>query len=334
MGDQGNGVVYFMRDRNCDGDAQDVGESIVYADATNLSGISFAFSTGAEFGPDGALYVVNAGNAFGNDGIYRLVDLTNDGDAQDVGEITAWVGVGGFGAGNGPFSPQEVVFDAAGIGYLRNSSSGLHGIYRFEDIDNSGAADDFAGEFTVFWDVNNLDLVPATAGFALDLDRARPRTFYTMQLATGGVDQLIRVQDINGDKDAQDVGESLLVWSTAEAGFTSVDMICRDNGDVMISDASGLRIILLHDVDNDGLFISAGERTDYFTNAGATLGTIRQFNPVRLLGDANDDGNVNVFDLFLMLGNWNMPGVGDLNGDGVVDVFDLFLLLGNWNACL
>ena len=37
MGDQGNRVVYFFRDLNGDGDAQDVDESCIAADATNAS---------------------------------------------------------------------------------------------------------------------------------------------------------------------------------------------------------------------------------------------------------------------------------------------------------
>ena len=39
-----------------------------------------------------------SGNASGNDGIYRLTDLNNDGDAMDAGEITPYVtdGPSGF----------------------------------------------------------------------------------------------------------------------------------------------------------------------------------------------------------------------------------------------
>lgn len=51
-------------------------------------------------------------------------------------------------------------------------------------------------------------------------------------------------------------------------------------------------------------------------------------------GDINNDGTVDVFDLFLLLGAWGVcPGCPeDLNNDGVVDVFDLFTLLSNWTT--
>lgn len=47
------------------------------------------------------------------------------------------------------------------------------------------------------------------------------------------------------------------------------------------------------------------------------------------------DGVVNVFDLFVLLSNWNMNGPGaDLApANNIVDVFDLFVLLGAWGNC-
>lgn len=47
------------------------------------------------------------------------------------------------------------------------------------------------------------------------------------------------------------------------------------------------------------------------------------------------DGQVNVFDLFVLLTNWNMDGPGaDLAAPHyIVDVFDLFVLLGAWGPC-
>lgn len=45
------------------------------------------------------------------------------------------------------------------------------------------------------------------------------------------------------------------------------------------------------------------------------------------------NGDVNVFDLFDLLSQWNNIGACDINADGIVDVFDLFALLSAWGAC-
>lgn len=298
MGDQLNRNVYAIRDMNRDGDAQDVGESIVGADATNLSGVSFAFPTGAAFDSLGRAYVVNAGNASGDDGIYRLVDLNADGDFQDAGEVTHCVTTGAFGPGNGPYSPQEVVLAPGDVGYVRNSSSGLHGIYRFVDSNGNGRADD-PGEFTVFLDASNAPGVPVLAGFALELAPGA-NSLYTQQTATGGVDQILRATDLNADNDAQDAGEVVMVYETAEAGFTLIDLVSLPNGDLLLTDNSANRVVRLRDLDLDGTFMQPGERTDFFLNSTPILGAVRQMNdlPVRI------------------------PCSGDLNGDGVFSLAD------------
>ena len=47
--------------------------------------------------------------------------------------------------------------------------------------------------------------------------------------------------------------------------------------------------------------------------------------------DLNKDGKVNIFDLSILLRNWNKSGQGDLNSDGKVNIFDLSTLLRNWS---
>lgn len=60
-------------------------------------------------------------------------------------------------------------------------------------------------------------------------------------------------------------------------------------------------------------------------------------NPETCEGDVNGDGNVNIYDLLLLLANWGpcdgSPCQGDLNGDGVVDLDDLEILIANWGPC-
>jgi hypothetical protein len=327
MGDQGLGVIFRLRDLNGDGDAQDPGESLVAADATNASGVSFAFPTGAAFDPLGILYIVNAGNAFGNDAIYKLVDLNGDGDFQDPGEITEWVGAGAFGPGNGPYSPQEILFLPTAVfpvGLVRNSSTGLHGVYRFADLNGNGRADD-PGEFFAYFDATNASGITPSAGFALELDAADPSSVYMLQTATGSLDQLIRLTDIDGDNKAQSAGEAVVVFETAEPGFTSIDVVSLADGRVLITDNSGKRVIVLKDLDGDGKFMSPGERAGYFSNSSALVGDIRQMSPILFMcyPDCNGDGVLGLADFgcFQTKFALNDP-YADCNGDGVLGLAD------------
>ncbi|MBI5866267.1 MAG: hypothetical protein HZB38_17490 [Planctomycetes bacterium] len=330
MGDQLNRAVYVLWGDPYTLSAQGASDSLVAADATNASGVSFAFPTGVAFDPQGRVYVVNAGNASGNDGIYRLTDLNGDGDFQDAGEISDYVTTGAFGAGNGPYSPQEIVFDAAGVGYLHNSSANLHGIYRFQDIDANGRADD-SGEFTPWFDAANASGILLSAGFALEPDRVRARALYMLQIASGGVDQLIRAQDLDNDGDANDAGEATIVWQTAEAGFSAIDIYCTVGGRVFVTDNSGKRVIVLTDVDGDGLFTSAGERADFY--AGVTLmGDIRQIAALPCNGDLDFDFSISLSDLTRLLSHFGVAGGaayedGDLDGNGAIDLADLAAML-------
>ena len=55
-----------------------------------------------------------------------------------------------------------------------------------------------------------------------------------------------------------------------------------------------------------------------------------------MIGDVNNDGQVDGVDLTLLLGQWNSSGKdlpGDLDEDGFIDGTDLTLLLGAWGTC-
>lgn len=340
MGDQGLGVIFALRDNNGDGDVQDAGEAIVAVDATNASGAYATFPTGIAFDNASLAYYVNAGNAFGPDAIYRMRDINGDGDFQDPGEITIYVGEPVFGAGNGPFSPQEIVFMPGfnvSVGFLRNSSANLHGVYRFVDIDGNGRADD-SGEFTVYFDATNASGVAIGAGFAIDIDRARPGSLYVHNLGAGSDDQIIRLTDRNGDHDAQDAGEAELVFSTTEAGFISVDIVSLESGQVLFSDNSTKRIIVLTDLDNDGRFMSSGEREDFYANSGSTMSDVRQVHaiPRPCYADCDPSTGVGILDIFDFLCFGNRFSANDpyacncdlSTGPNVCDIFD-FLCFGN-----
>lgn len=348
IGDQLANTAYMFKDQNNDHDALDPGEARLIVQSPNASGITLGFPTGAAFDSAGRAFIGNAGNAFGDDAIYLLLDLNNDGDNLDTGEIIEYIGDGAFGPGNGSWGPQELLFIPESLVttdtcYLRNSTSGLHGIYRAIDTNNSGRADD-PGEFTTVWDASNASGIAALAGFALERDATGTTPsggvkLYTLQTAAGGVDQLVRVSDLNHDLDCQDAGEAAIVWSTAEAGFTAIDIVSRADGTVLITDASDDRIIALKDLNNDGLFDNATERTDYFLNPIGPILDIRQLSPVPpppCPGDANNDRVINAADLSVLLAQFGTsvaPGTGaDFNGDGQVNSADLSVLLSAFGS--
>lgn len=332
LGDQGVASVFLLKDNNNDGDAQDRGESKVFAGPGNLSGISLAFPAGAAFDSQCRLHVVNAGNASGADGIYRLVDGNGDGDAMDAGEITPYVtdGPSGMGAGNGPYSPQEIFFDVNDVGYLHNSSAGLHGIFRFADNNLSGRADD-AGEFTGYFTSANLSGVTISAGFGMEPDRAHPSSMYFHQIATGAIDQIFHITDGNNDLDANDAGEATLVYENAAAGFTSVDVLSLPDGDVLITDNSGITVARLHDGNGDGDFLDGSESYNMLGGAG-TIVQARQVDMFPRLGDAVVNGFVDVSDLLLIINNWGLGGCvrADIDCSGQIDVGDLLAVIDNW----
>lgn len=350
IGDQLANTAYMFKDQNNDHDALDAGEARLIVQSPNASGVTLGFPTGAAFDSAGRAFIGNAGNAFGDDAVYLLLDLNNDGESLDAGEIIEYIGDGAFGPGNGPWGPQEILFVPETLittdsCYLRNSTTGLHGIYRAIDLNSSGRADD-PGEFTTVWDATNASGIAALAGFALERDAtgntpAGGIKLYTLQTATGAVDQLIRVSDLNHDFDCQDPGEAAIVWSTAEGGFTAIDIVSRADGTVLITDASDDRIIALKDLNNDGLFDNATERTDYFLNPAGPILDIRQLSPIPpqpCPGDTNADRVIDAADLSVLLssfGNAVTPGTGaDFNGDGLVSSADLSVLLSAFgSAC-
>jgi hypothetical protein len=56
-------------------------------------------------------------------------------------------------------------------------------------------------------------------------------------------------------------------------------------------------------------------------------------SPSGKIGDLNNDGQVNVFDLSILLSAWNTNNAtADLNHDNTVNVFDLSILLSHWGT--
>jgi hypothetical protein len=285
------------------------------------------------------LAYANAGSAGTPvDAIYRLHDGGSNGTYDDLGDATQWVTTwGSFGSGNTTFSPQEIVFEGSGVGYIRNSNSAGagHSVWKFRDLNGNGRADD-AGEFTLWCDNSNASGVALNAGLALELDLARPHSMYTYQTIsiTGGTrKQIVRMSDLDTSGDANGTGEVQIVYTTDEAGLTLSDVLSVPNGDVYFTDTAGKRIFRLHDLDADGLFISVGERTEFLATATSGAGGIANNQYIGWLrpisncaADFDASGALSVQDIFEFLNAWfngdPRADFNNVNGLGVQDIFD------------
>jgi hypothetical protein len=55
--------------------------------------------------------------------------------------------------------------------------------------------------------------------------------------------------------------------------------------------------------------------------------------PSGKVGDLNADGQINIFDLSILLSHWGTAdATADINHDGTVNVFDLSILLSHWGT--
>ncbi len=343
VGDSSSTVrgVYLLRDLNRNNAAMDFGESALVVGLGNASGVTLNSPLGLAFDANGTLYVSNSGATGTQDAIYKLTDLDADGRFMSPGEVTEFVGVPFYGAGNGSFVPAAIALDTSVtpfVGYVRDSGASTAGVYRFSDANNNGRADD-PGETTPFITSANGSGVTIAAGVVMCLDPVRSNAVYFTQIV-GGIRQLIRAQDLNSNGNAQDPGEAAVVWSTAEA-LTILDVLCLPDGRVMLSDGSGSnkRILLLTDSNNDGLFDNATERSVYY--AGTIPGGVRNLALIPRFCAANCDNSttppaLNVLDFSCFL---NRFAGGDLyaNCDSsttppVLNVLDFACFLNKFAA--
>ena len=166
-----------------------------------------------------------------------------DGDAMGLGEIAVchrWPS--GMGAGNGPYSPQEIFFDASDVGYLHNSSTNLHGIFQFADGNASGRADDAGLRVLRIGTAAEPLRRDCSARFRHGTPVAHIGSMLFQQTATGASIRSTRIIDVNIDLDANDAGEGGNIYENVASGFTGVDILSLTNGDVLITDNSGITV--------------------------------------------------------------------------------------------
>jgi hypothetical protein len=354
-----NRRILLLKDGNGDGDAQDAGESRIFATGNTGTWTNFNSPFGVTFDACGRLLVTNAGiAAIPFDGIFRLQDLNGDGDAEDATpapELTDYCTAAPMGPGNTNSSPGEIV-NLSGAIFLRDSAGTNQGVTRAVDLNADSDAND-AGEFGSFFNASNAGAILLGAGFSIDIDTKNAGAVYiqnTVSVPAASTDQLIRVKDSNGDNDADDAGEAIVAYTTSEAGFNIGDFFSQPNGSLLLADSSSRRIYSFVDGNNDGIFDPANtERSVFYNNtSGVVLGVRRMVRvndacPADLDNDGDlvlgvPDGGVDINDLIFFLGAFEAgTAAADLDNDGEpsvgvqdcgVDVNDLLYFLARFEG--
>lgn len=317
IGDGTTDSIYRLFDANGDGDANDRGEAVRWLGSRPEAGQSLVTPNGIAQGPDGALYVTNAGTgSVPQDAIYRSVDLDGDGRADGVGETTLWADLQGVVATSVPF---DITFigNAAYVTDLAGAAEDI--VHRLEDLNGDGRVD--RSEITTF--------ARESAAFGAPLDIAADAQgdsllTFTWVAAGGEPHRLYRLTDLNGNGTIDAASESVEVWNSTrlpegfglDAGFSiSTDGAGRVALAVNGGDPGEKNVFLLEDRDGDGSYLDDGETTVFATNANDPGGLYRpravEFydEPVRPVATQRDD---------VLMGSFADDTLSGKGGDDVI----------------
>ncbi len=232
------------------------------------------------------------------DGIYFSSDANDDGDANDIGETSLFFGEGNDSALTTPAGNVFSMSQAdSGDVYIGDGSTDT--VYRLLDTNGDNDAMD-AGEAAVWFSADNAEghslLTPN--GISVGADGA----IYVVQADTSGSptgDVVYRTEDLNGDGDANDAGESSVWLDLTELNSSSSPFEIRFDGDTAyIIDTVGTDSDVIYraqDTDGNGTIDSS--EVNSFIDEDNALGVTFDFAL-----DTND-GQVFVYDL---LGAFNL----------------------------
>lgn len=203
------------------------------------------------------------------DGVWRLMDLNQDGDYNDPGEVVSF-----YDDLNGPIvftSPSCICCGLDGSVFVGDSNTDV--ITRLRDLNGDGDALD-VGEATVYFDPANLSgvVMSSVQGVTVDL---LGRLFLAVANTASGTDHILMLQDLDADGDANDLGEAeiycLIPGGAGSAGNSiPTEVIAGPGSNLYYSEVGSTGAIAkgiykLSDLNQNGNCNDPGEVTSFWT---------------------------------------------------------------------
>lgn len=309
--DQGLDGVYRTRDLNGDGDANDAGETSVFFNSDNASGLS---------NPTANVFTIlqsRSGHLYVGDGtsdsVYRLSDNNRDGDAQDSGEAQLWFSEDNA-AGLTLPTPNGIGEDADNNVYIVNAgtrSSPSDGVYRTRDLNGDGDAND-EGEASLWLDLGRLN--PASSAFEITF---QGNVAFISDTVGADTNVIYRAEDRDGNGSISDSEVSVFIDGNNPFGAPIDFALAGDDESLFVwefLDFDGAQSLYkLTDLDGNGLIDDVLEVVELWDTSllpselvsGAGFGVAVDENGNIVL--TSNGRNANEDNLFLLQ---------DLNGDG------------------
>jgi len=260
----------------------------------------------------GDLYVTDSST----DSIKRLVDLNMDGDYNGLGEVTDYYSdaVGPVALGNN----SGITVDIAGRLYVSDTTE--DSVFVMHDANGNGNCHD-AGEMSVFFDGDplvNLSGIDLVSPGDLTADLLGNIWVAEANNSGGGVDSIIKLTDLNGDGDANDLGEGVRYFIPNISGSTGDsipnDVFVGQDGFLYYVEGGSTGFIAkdvwrLDDANGDGVIDPVTEVSSFFSPP-AQAGTA-------FFWSLTQDGNGNFYTADT--GNDLIWKFSDVDGNGVVD---------------
>ncbi len=178
------------------------------------------------------------------------------------------------------------VADAAQVYYVSSAAESV--VFRIEDLNGDGDALD-AGEKTVWADGLSFPLGLVTDG---------PAVYVASTGLPAGQNRIVRLEDVNGDGDALDAGESM-TWADGLTDPFGLDR--APDGSIYVTDLADDEVLCLLDLNGDGDALDAGEKTLFATAIEGAAGMLirddgfyvaaRKADRTHRIEDLNGDGD-------------------------------------------